>query len=214
MHPDRPLVTEFPEARRTSCLDRYPKSLPDRITVRPMNATDESALLQFFQRIPVQERQLFREDVTRISVIRGWIANLNYSRILPLLAFQGSRIVADATLHRESGGWSRHLGKVRLTIDPEFRPKGLARLLLQEFMDLSKALGVAVLEGEILDVQEEEASLFEEMSFQCVATLPQHAIDLSGRVHDVRVFAQTLHLPEGLAPEARVAEADADVGGG
>jgi GNAT superfamily N-acetyltransferase len=179
-----------------------------------MNATDESGLLEFFQRIPVQERQLFREDVTRPSVIRGWIAALNYSRILPLLAVQGSRVVADATLHRDVGGWSRHVARVRLTIDPEFRAQGLARLLLQEFMDLSKSLGVAVLDGEILDAQKEEASLFEEMGFQCVATLPQHAIDLSGRVHDLRVFAQTLNLPEGLAPEARVAEADADVGGG
>ena len=179
-----------------------------------MNPADESALLEFFKRIPVQERQLFREDVTRPSVIQGWIRNLDYARILPLLAFQGSRIVADATLHRESGGWSRHVGKIRLTVDPEFRERGLARLLLQEFLDLSKALGVAVLAGEILDLQEQEAMLFEEMGFQCVATLPQHAIDLSGRVHDLRVFAQTLHLPEGLAPEARVAEADADVGGG
>ncbi len=179
-----------------------------------MNATDEAGLLQFFKRIPVQERQLFREDVTRLSVIQGWTGNLDYSRILPLLAVQGSRVVADATLHRDIGGWSRHVAKVRLTLDPEFRAQGLARLLLQEFMDLSKSLGVAVLEGEILDAQQEEASLFEEMGFQCVATLPQHAIDLSGRVHDIRVFAQTLQLPEGLAPEARVAEADADVGGG
>jgi len=201
-------------ARRTSCLDRYPKSLADGVTLRPMDAADEAGLVQFFKRIPVQERQLFREDVTRPSVIRGWIANLDDSRILPLLAVHDSRIVADATLHRDTGGWSRHVGKVRLTIDPDFRALGLARLLLQEFIELSKALGVAVLEGEILDVQEGEASLFEEMGFQCVATLPQHAIDLSGRVHDVQVFAQTVQLPEGLAPEARLSEADADVGGG
>lgn len=198
----------------TSWLDRYPKPLPDQITVRPMNATDESSLLQFFKRIPVEERQLFREDVTRISVVQGWIRNLDYSRILPLLAVQGSRIVADATLHRDSGGWSRHVGKVRLTLDPEFRTGGLARLLLQEFLDLSKALGVAVLEGEILDIQEDAASLFEVMGFHCVATLPQHAIDLCGRVHDLRVFSLTIYLPEGLAPEARLKEMDADIGGG
>ena len=214
MHPDRPLVSGVPAARRTSCLSRYPKSLPDGITLRPVGAADESGLLQFFKRIPVQERQLFREDVTRLSVIQGWIANLDYSRVLPLIAVHDSMIVADATLHRDTGGWSRHVGKIRLTVDPEFRALGLARLLLQEFIDLSKELGVAVLEGEILDAQEREASLFEEMGFQCVATLPQHAIDLSGRVHDVQVFAQTVQLPEGLAPEARLAESDADVGGG
>jgi GNAT superfamily N-acetyltransferase len=195
------------------CLDRYPKTLPSRITLRPMDAADESALLPFFKRIPVQERQFYREDVTQPSVIQGWVRNLDYARVLPLLALQGPRVVADATLHLDSG-WSRHLGKVRMTVDPEFRGQGLARLLLQEFLDLSKSLGLAILEAEILDVQNEAASLFEGMGFQCVATLPQHAIDLSGRVHDVRLYAQMIHLPEGLAPEAQVAEADADVGGG
>ena len=197
-----------------SPLERYPRTLRNRVTLRPMNTADGSALLPFFKRIPVEERQFFREDVTQPSVIEGWIRNLDHARILPLLALEGPRIVADATLHRDQGGWSRHLGKVRLTIDPEFRGQGLARALLQEFLDLSKSLGVAILETEILDVQNEAASLFEGMGFQCVATLPQHAIDLSGRVHDIRLFALAIQPPERLAPEASLAEADADVGGG
>lgn len=179
-----------------------------------MSDSDESGLLPFFTRIPIEERQYFREDVTRRPVIRGWIQNLDYARVLPILAFRGDRIVADATLHRDTGGWSRHLGRIRLTLDPEFRRRGLARLLIQEFVELSESLGVAVLEAEILDVQKETALLFESMGFHCVATLPQHAIDLCGRVHDMRVFAQAIRLPEGLAPEARVKEADADCGGG
>ena len=216
MHPDRRLDSAVlaPEGRRIPCLDRYPKSLPGEILLRPMTAEDESGLVRFFKRIPVEERQFFREDVTEAAVIQGWIRNLDYRRVLPLLAFQGSRVVADATLHRDTGGWSRHLGKIRLTLDPDVRRQGLSRLLIQEFLELSTPLRVAVLEAEILDVQAEAASLFEDMGFQCVATLPQHAIDLCGRVHDLRLYAQMTRLPEGLAPEARVAEADADVGGG
>jgi GNAT superfamily N-acetyltransferase len=195
-------------------LERYPKAVPGQIILRPMNASDESALVSFFQRIPVDERQLFREDVTRQSTIQSWIRNLDFGRVLPVLAFLGPRIVADATLHRDQGGWARHLGKVRLTLDPEFRQQGLGRLLMQEFIDLAKPLGVAVLEAEILDVQRKAAHLFEEMGFHRVATLPQHAIDLAGRVHDMLVYSQTISMPEGLAPEAKMAEADAEVGGG
>jgi len=195
-------------------LERYPKGVPGQIMLRPMNASDESALVSFFRRIPVDERQLFREDVTQVSIIQAWIRNLDFGRILPILAFLGPRIVADATLHRDQGGWARHLGKVRLTLDPDFRQQGLGRLLMQEFIDLAKPLGVAVLEAEILDVQRKAALLFEEMGFHRVATLPQHAIDLAGRVHDMLVYSQTISMPEGLAPEARMAEADAEVGGG
>jgi GNAT superfamily N-acetyltransferase len=195
-------------------LDRYPRTIPAGRILRPMNASDEDALVSFYRRIPVEERQYFREDVTRLEVIQGWLRNLDYGRILPLLVFQGDRIVADASLHRDQGGWSRHLGKVRVTLDPDFRRQGLARFLIQEFIDLAKSLGVAVLQAEILDVQKQAALLFEDMEFQSVATLSQHAIDLSGRVHDLRIYSMAVSMPEALAPEARVLESEADVGGG
>ncbi|MBV8880713.1 MAG: hypothetical protein JO332_12150 [Planctomycetaceae bacterium] len=194
--------------------ERYPRTLPGGLLLRPMGPSDAVALTAFFRRIPVEERQLFREDVVQASVIQGWLQRLDYDRILPLLLLEGPRIVADATLQRDQGGWSRHLGKIRVTLDPEFRRRGLSRLLLQEFLLLAKPLGVAVLDAEILDVQRHAASLFESVGFEHVATLPQHAIDLAGRVHDMLVYSQMVNMPEALAPEAKLAEADADVGGG
>lgn len=195
-------------------LKRYPKSVAGPLTLRPMEAKDQAALIDFFKRIPVDERQLFRQDVTQAAVMQQWIRHLDYGNILPILAFHGQRIVADATLHRDRGGWSRHLGRIRLCIDPGFRSQGLGRILTQEFIEIAKELRVAVLEAEVLDVQSKAARLFEEFGFQCVATLPQHAIDLTGRVHDILVYALTVSPPERLAPEAALAEKDADVGGG
>jgi len=195
-------------------LSRYPKEMAEGLRFRLMEAADESALLSLFKRIPVDERQLFKDDVTRLAVIRGWIRNLDYTNILPLLAFEGPRIVADATLHRDRRGWARHVAKIRVTLDPDYRHRGLARKLIQEFIDLARPLNVAILQAEILDVQGDARRLFEEMGFQRVATLAQHAIDLAGRVHDVLLFSVTIFPPEKLAPEASVAEVDADVGGG
>ena len=70
-------------------LSRYPRSLADGLRIRPLRADDEAALAAFFARIPVDERKLFKDDVTRIETIRGWIRNLNYENILPLLVFEG-----------------------------------------------------------------------------------------------------------------------------
>jgi len=198
----------------TDALKRYPRKLPNGMTLRPMEASDETALVEFFRRIPVDERKLFKDDVTTAKVIQGWIRNLNYENILPVLAFEGRRIVGDVTLHRDRRGWSRHVAKLRITLDPEFRRRGLARMLIREFMDLAPALGVAILHAEVLDVQKNARALFEILGFSLVATLPQHAIDFAGRVHDVLVYAVTVTPPERLAPEAALAEGDADVGGG
>lgn len=195
-------------------LKRYPKEISGGLIVRPMEASDESALLSFFRRIPVDERQLFKDDVTQVAVIQGWIRNLDYTNILPLLAFEGSRIIADATLHRDRRGWARHVAKVRVTLDPDYRRRGLARALVREFIDLAVPLKIAILQAEILDVQKEARRRFEDMGFQSAATLAQHAIDLAGRVHDILVYTLTITPPGQLAPEATLAEADADLGGG
>jgi GNAT superfamily N-acetyltransferase len=195
-------------------LRRYPKAVAGRFNVRPMVASDQSALVDFFRRMPVDERQLFKDDVTRVSVIQGWIANLDLLNILPLLAFEDSRIVADITLHRDRRGWARHVAKIRLTLDPNYRRQGLARALVLEMASLAKGLNIAILQAEILDVQREARLLFEDLGFQCIATLPQHAIDLAGRVHDILIYSQTVTPPEKLAPEAALTEAEADVGGG
>src|SRR5688500_16756997 len=106
---------------KVALLSRYPKSVAAGLAVRPMGAADEPALLDFFKRIPVDERQLFQEDVTQPAVLGGWIRDLDQGRAFHLLALRGARIVAHATLCRDVGGWARHLGRIRLTIDPDCR---------------------------------------------------------------------------------------------
>lgn len=197
----------------TEALKGYPRKVHDTFTLRPLEAGDENALVSFFKNIPVDERRLFKDDVTDTQVIHGWIQNLNYENILPMLAFDGSRIVADATLHRSRKGWSRHVGNVRVSLDPAYRRRGLARALIKEFVGLAEKLGIAILQAEVLDVQKGARALFEGQGFHCVATLPQNAIDLSGRVHDILVYHRAVTPPERMAPEASLKEGEADVGG-
>jgi RimJ/RimL family protein N-acetyltransferase len=195
-------------------LSRYPRDLGDGLLLRPMESRDETPLTEFFRRIPVDERQLFKDDVRRSSTIQGWIRNLDYTNILPLLVLEGDRVVGDATLHRDKRGWSRHVAEVRVSLDPDYRGRGLARRLLQEFIDIGPSLDVAILNAFVLDVQHEARELVESLGFVPQATLAQQAIDLAGRVHDILIYSSTLTPPERLAPEASLAEEEADVGGG
>lgn len=194
-------------------LKRYPRIVEDRFTLRPLKAGDEKALYSFFRNIPVDERLHFREDVLDRSVLRGWIRNLRLQSILPLLLLDGRRIVADATLRRDRHGWSRHVGRIRITVDPAHRRRGLGKALIREFIDLAPALGIAILDAEILSAERGAGRLFESMGFFPAATLPQHALDLASRVHDIVVYTYAVTPPERLAPEAALSEEDADLGG-
>ena len=193
-------------------LARFPKKLGG-YAVRPLRPGDAAPLAAFFQKIPVDECRLFKHDVRDAAVIRGWCKKPDYERVLPLLVWKGRRVVADASLHRHGPGWSRHVARISLALDPAVRGRGLGTALVREFVELAPALNVAILHAQVLDVQKDARALFQKLDFEAVATLPRHAIDLSGRVHDVLVYDLVVTPPESLAPEADLAEDEADIGG-
>ena len=100
--------------------------------IRPTIAGDEMALLEFFLRVPDEDCFYLKDDVTSPAVFRRWAEGLDYSRALPLLALVGSRIIADGMLHRRRSGARRHIGEIRIVVEPEHRHKGMATALMRE----------------------------------------------------------------------------------
>lgn len=198
------------DAARLDALKRYPKDAGEDLLVRPLTPDDRSPLASFFRRLSVEERRLFKDDVRDPWIIDRWIRELDYAKVLPLVVVQGYRIVADATLHRDPRGWARHVARIRLTVDPDYRHLDLERLLVKEFMDIGPSLGVAILDAEVLTDQKETARLFDELGFQCIATLPCHAFDLTDRLHDVAIYSFAVVSPEKLMAIVE----DGDLGGG
>ncbi len=197
--------------------EKFPKEIDLRgglkATVRPMVATDEKALAEFFRRIPINERHLFKDDVTDGKVIEKWCRKIEYDRILPLLVICKDRIIADATLHRSGARAQSHVATIRISVDPEFRGLGLAKILIGELCDMAPSLGVAYVNAEVFPEQERAQKLFEDLDFVTVATLPQHSRDLSNKYHDIILMSHMSVAPEELSPEKEVDPADVDIGG-
>lgn len=204
-------------SRSQAALSRYPFPLGlggRTIILRPLQRGDEQQLLEFFKRLPVDERAMLKDDVTNPAVIAAWCSNIDAERILPIVALDGNVIVADATLHRSRGGWSRHVAAMRITVDPSQRRRGLGRALIRELMDLAGRLHVAVLDAEVLAEQKSAIALFEDLGFHCIATLPQHAVDLTHQPHDLLLLSKTLTPVERLSPDAWRPADEVDEGGG
>jgi RimJ/RimL family protein N-acetyltransferase len=200
-----------------TALDTYPLSVAlssKKITLRPLVREDGTALARFFARIPADERVMLKDDVKNPVVIANWCANIDVDRVLPILALDGTRIVGDATLHRDRRGWSRHVARIRLTVDPEYRRLGLGRAMVRELLDLAERLGIAVVDAEALSAQHGAIKLFEDLGFIAVATLPQHALDLTSQPHDIVVLSKTLTPVEQLSPDAHKPAEEVDEGGG
>ena len=73
-----------------------------RVMLRPFAKRDVAALYEFFQRLPEENRRFAWHRIDDRAVVERWGVELDYEKVMPLLALDGKRIVADATLHRRA----------------------------------------------------------------------------------------------------------------
>lgn len=185
-----------------------------KVSIRPMVCGDRDALATFFKGIELEERRLFKDDVTDLNVIQKWCDRLEYMRILPLVAVDGDKIVADATLHRSMVNARSHLGYIRLSVHKDYRAIGLGKALIKEICAVAPAMGIAIVDAELMPEQKLALKLFEDCDFVAVATLPQHTRDLTHKFHDLIVLTHVSVQPEDLSPDAQIDLDHVDLGGG
>lgn len=158
------------------------------VTLRLMVREDKEGLLAFFRRLPPEDRQFLKDDVTRAEIIDAWVRDLNYDRVLPILADYEGRIVGDATLHRQAYGWMRHVGEIRVVTDVYFRRRGLASAMAREIFYLALQFGLDKMVAEMVADQIAAIKVFEKLGFQQEARLANQVVDLHGRKHDLVIL--------------------------
>ncbi len=119
------------------------------VILRPMIKTDRKLLGDFFSRMTPAVLQYVRSNVTDPQVLDKWFENMDYEKVFPLLALVKNEVVANATLHRVPYGWRKHLGTIRIVVDPEFHERGLGTLMMNELVDLAQEFGLEKLMAEL-----------------------------------------------------------------
>jgi len=178
-------------------LEDYPKkiTLPDglSLTLRPMTRDDQYALYSFFISLGGEDRRFLRNDVTDRKLIEKWARNLNYDRVLPILAEYEGHIVANATLHYQTFGWGRHVAEVRVTIAPEFQGRRLGSALLDEITRLANQSKVKKLLARIVITREGVIKAFERAGFSQLTVLPKYVKDLQSQQYaDIALLVKEL----------------------
>lgn len=168
---------------------RYPEqaSLRDgrRVLVRPFNENDVDALYEFFLRLPADSRRFAWDRIDDRSVVEQWGLNLDYSKAFPLIALDGKKIVADATLHRREGGPLRLVGRIRWLIDPDYRGVGLGTLLVNDFIRIGRENGLKHLTCFLIsDLEADAIRVLTNLGFQSYV-IPGYGTDPDGNSHDM-----------------------------
>lgn len=184
-------------------LQKFPKvvTLKDgkKATLRQLRRDDEKDFHKLFLGIPEPERMFIKHRVTNFEVIRDWCRNIDYGRNLPLVALIGGKIIADATLHQQLGGWRRHIGRVSVLVHPEFRGRGLARALVGEIIDIARSAGLERVEAEFIGEQETAIKMFAMLGFSQLLRLEDYVKDMQAISHDYILMGLELKTDEEYA---------------
>ncbi len=164
-------------------------NLPDgtRVLLRPMQPADRQGVVELFAQAPRENLRYLRQKVSDPTVIEGWFANYDLRRVFPLLAIVNDHVVGDATLHVGDGPY-RHLAWLRIYVAPEFRQRGVARLMVESLTDIARKMGLQQILGEITTNQVKVIKLFESLGFVSMFKYPDHFMTEDGEVFDVNVL--------------------------
>jgi RimJ/RimL family protein N-acetyltransferase len=184
-------------------IEQYPKDIKLKsgfqCELRPLESTDEIAFHEFFLAVPTQERMFIKHRVTEPEVIHDWCQKIDLGRNLPLLACRDGRIVGDATLHQQLGGWKRHIGRVSVLVHPQYRGRGLAKTMVSEIIDIARHLGLEKVEAEFIGEQEAAIKVFGLLGFTTLARLPDYVKDMEAITHDYVLMGLDLKTDEEYA---------------
>ena len=168
---------------------RYPQQVALRdgrkVLLRPFTASDTDALFEFFQHLPAEYRRFAWDPIESRALIESWGRNIDYAKVLPLLALDGAHIVADATLHRRARGPLRLVGRIKWMIDPAFRGAGLGTLLVNLFISIARENGLRHLNAMLIsDLEADAVTTLQNLGFTSYV-MPGYGTDPDGNQHDM-----------------------------
>lgn len=168
---------------------RYPQevALRDgrRVLLRPFTARDTQALADFFERLPAATRRFAWDRIDDRAVIEDWGRNIDYDRVFPLLALDGTAVIADASLHRREGGPLRLVGRLKWMVDPAWRGVGLSAALVNQFIAIARENGLRYLSTILIsDLEAGPIRTLTDFGFT-PTVLPGYGADPDGNVHDM-----------------------------
>jgi L-amino acid N-acyltransferase YncA len=162
-----------------------------RVLLRMLDAGDKDRLRAMFASVSDDDARAMRQNVKDPAVVQKWIDELNYNRVIPLVAVVNDEIVGDATLHLGQGPY-RHRAEVRVFLSKPYRQRGLGTVMLNALFDVARKLDLHQLTLEVNADRLSDIRAFRALGFQMQTTLPDYFMMPDGETRDVALLVLPL----------------------
>jgi ribosomal protein S18 acetylase RimI-like enzyme len=160
-------------------------TLSDTIDITAFSADDVDDVWTFFQRVPEGDRTLVKEPVTEPGAVSAWVDD---ARALRYVARLDGDVVGYVAVF-PGVGWSKHVGELRLVVDPAVRRQGIGHRLARYALRVALEASLTKVVVEVAAVQESTIALFTGLGFRAEALLEDQVQDPAGNYTDLIVLA-------------------------
>lgn len=159
------------------------------LTIRPMVAGDEAAVLAFADQLPVRDLLFLPRDIRHPKVVRAWVEELESGSYTTLLALEENVVIGCGTVAKDILSWSGHVAEIRCVLSPTARGRGVGSELIQATFRTALLSGAEKIIAQMTTDQASAMSSFEGLGFTPEAILRDHVKDEAGTPYDLVVLA-------------------------
>jgi len=128
-----------------------------RVLLRPFTSDDTDSVLEFFRSLPPVVQRAAWDRIDKRDVVESWARDLDHDKVVPVMALDGTRVVAHASLHYRKDGPLRRVGNLRWLLDPAYRGAGLGTMIVDLFSQMARDNGLTHVTCMLIDGLEDDA---------------------------------------------------------
>ena len=166
----------------------YPRTVvcgDAEVEIARMTAADRAALVDFVAALPAHDLLFVPRDLGHPKVVDAWMRSLEAGQMVSLVVRYRAAMVGCTAILVDELSWSKHVGELRVLVAPDWRGRGLGRVLIQECFAQALELGLKKLVAQMTVDQRPAVAVFEELGFRAEALLARHVADREGKLHDL-----------------------------
>jgi len=158
------------------------------LTLRLMTPADSHRIVTFARSLPEDDLLFLRTDITKAFVVMLWGQNIKAGLTVTVLAEREQEVVGYASMHHNEVTWQRHLGELRVQVGPQYRSRGLGRILAAEIFAIAREMGLRKIVAHMTPDQQGAIATVKRYGFEQEALLRDFVIDRVGRTRDLMVM--------------------------
>ena len=170
----------------------YPKELRLKdgclLVIRPTTPDDTEGLIEFYRSIPEQDRHVLRRDVTNRQIMQERLTEIELEYLIAHVALLDGMIIGEATIFSQPYGWFRHIGDLRIILDPRYRSRGIGAMLTADMIEVAVHRNLDKIMVHLMESQVQQIQRLKKMGFVEEAKLRNHITDHRGDKHNLVIM--------------------------